>query len=238
MPLIFVAFLAGILTALAPCVLPIIPVVIGGSISDSDKKKPYIVVFSLFVSIIIFTLLLKGTTLLIDIPDIFWKILSGLFIILFGLTLVFPQLWDKITAPFQFYNKSQRLLAKSSQKKGYGADILIGFALGPVFSSCSPVYLFILSAVLPTNFGLGIVYIISYALGLCMVLLLVGIFGQKIISKFEWAINPYGWFKRGLGVVLIISGIFIISGLDRAIQQYVITSGFLDITQVEKSFLK
>ena len=94
MPLIFVAFLAGILTALAPCVLPIIPVVIGGSVSDNDKKKPYIVVFSLFVSIIVFTLLLKGTTLLIDIPDLFWKILSGLFIILFGLTLLFPQLWD------------------------------------------------------------------------------------------------------------------------------------------------
>lgn len=238
MPLIFVAFLAGILTALAPCVLPIIPVVIGSSVSDKDKKKPYIVVFSLFVSIILFTLILKGTTLLIDIPDIFWKVLSGVFIILFGLTLVFPLLWDKITEPLKLYSKSQRFLAKSSQKKGYGGDILIGFALGPVFSSCSPVYLFILSAVLPSNFALGVVYIISYALGLCLVLLLVGVFGQKLINKFEWAINPYGWFKRGLGIVLIVAGIFIITGFDRAIQQYVITTGFLDITFIEKSFLK
>lgn len=238
MPLIFVAFLAGILTALAPCVLPIIPVVISSSVSDKDKKKPYIVVFSLFVSIILFTLILKGTTLLIDIPDIFWKVLSGIFIILFGLTLVFPLLWDKTTEPLKLYSKSQRFLAKSSQKKGYGGDILIGFALGPVFSSCSPVYLFILSAVLPTNFALGVIYIVSYALGLCLVLLLVGVFGQKLINKFEWAINPYGWFKRGLGIVLIVAGIFIITGLDRAIQQYVITTGFLDITFIEKSFLK
>lgn len=238
MPLILLAFLAGILTALAPCVLPIIPVVIGSSVSDKDKKKPYIVVFSLFVSIILFTLILKGTTLLIDIPDIFWKVLSGIFIILFGLTLVFPLLWDKITEPLKLYSKSQRLLAKSSQKKGYGGDILIGFALGPVFSSCSPVYLFILSTVLPTNFALGVIYIVSYALGLCLVLLLVGVFGQKLINKFEWAINPYGWFKRGLGIVLIVAGIFIITGLDRAIQQYVITTGFLDITFIEKSFLK
>lgn len=238
MPLIFVAFLAGILTALAPCVLPIIPVVISSSVSDKDKKKPYIVVFSLFVSIILFTLILKGTTLLIDIPDIFWKVLSGIFIILFGLTLVFPLLWDKTTEPLKLYSKSQRFLAKSSQKKGYGGDILIGFALGPVFSSCSPVYLFILSTVLPTNFALGVIYIVSYALGLCLVLLLVGVFGQKLINKFEWAINPYGWFKRGLGIVLIVAGIFIITGLDRAIQQYVITTGFLDITFIEKSFLK
>ncbi len=212
--------------------------VIGSSVSDKDKKKPYIVVFSLFVSIILFTLILKGTTLLIDIPDIFWKVLSGIFIILFGLTLVFPLLWDKITEPLKLYSKSQRFLAKSSQRKGYGGDILIGFALGPVFSSCSPVYLFILSAVLPTNFALGVIYIISYALGLCLVLLLVGVFGQKLINKFEWAINPYGWFKRGLGIVLIVAGIFIISGFDRTIQQYVITTGFLDITFIEKSFLK
>lgn len=110
--------------------------------------------------------------------------------------------------------------------------------LGPVFSSCSPVYLFILSTVLPRSFAEGIIYIIAYALGLCTVLLAVGIFGQKLIAKFEWATNPYGWFKRTIGVLLVVAGVGIITGADRSLQQYVIDKGILDITQVEQGLLK
>lgn len=236
MPLIIIAFLGGILTALAPCVLPIIPVVIGGSIGDNDRKKPYVVVASLFVAIVLFTMLLKGTTLLIMVPDIFWKLISGIFIILFGLTLVFPTFWAKITS--KLYAKSQRALGGASKQKGIGGAILIGLALGPVFSSCSPVYLFILSTVLPTNFAVGLIYIMAYALGLCLVLLLVGIFGQKLLMKFKWATNPYGWFKRTLGIFLVIVGLVIIFGFDRQLQQFVIDKHILDITQVEQGLLK
>ena len=188
MPLILIAFLAGILTALAPCVLPIIPAVVGGSVGGKqDRKKPYIVVTSLFISIVLFTLLLKGS---------------------------------------------------AYQHKGFWGAVLIGAALGPVFSSCSPVYLFILSTVLPGNFISGLIHIMAYALGLCLILLLVGIFGQKLINKFKWASNPYGWFKRSLGVLLVIAGLLIITRLDRQIQQFVIDRGILDITQVELKLLK
>ena len=238
MPFIVISFFAGVLTALAPCVLPIIPVVIGGSISEGDNKKPYVVVLALLVSIVIFTLLLKGSTLLINIPDAFWRYTSGILIVFFGLTLLLPLLWEKISAPFHFYEKSQRALGGAYKKGGFGGAVLIGIALGPVFTSCSPVYLFILSTVLPKNFAEGLLYIISYALGLCLVLLTVGLLGQRIITKFNWAANPNGWFKRSVGILLIIAGLLIVSGYDRKIQQYVIDKGILDITRIEQKFLQ
>lgn len=238
MSLILIAFIAGILTALAPCVLPILPVVVGGSVSGNSKIRPYLVTASLFFSVILFTLILKGSTLLIAVPDIFWRLLSGIFIILFGLTLVFPQLWDKLTSWAHIYESSQRALGGAYKKKGLGGAILVGVMLGPVFTSCSPVYLFILSAVLPRNFAEGVLYIASYALGLCLVLLLVGIFGQRIVHKFEWASNPYGWFKRSVGILLVIAGLLIITGFDRVIQQFVIEKGYLDITRVEEQLLR
>ncbi len=239
MPLIIIAFLAGVLTALAPCVLPIIPVVIGGSVGGKpDRRKPFIVCASLLVSIVAFTLLLKGSTLLISVPDVFWRTLSGVMIAFFGLTLLFPLLWDKLTAWTGIFNKSQRALGGAYKKGGVGGAVMIGAMLGPVFSSCSPVYLFILSTVLPRNFLEGIIYIVAYALGLCVVLLLVGIFGQKVIAKFAWATNPYGWFKRGTGVLLVLAGLAIVSGADRSLQQYVVDRGILDITKVEQQLLK
>jgi cytochrome c biogenesis protein CcdA len=237
MPLLFISFIAGILTALAPCVLPILPVVVGGSVSSENKSRPYIVTASLFTSIILFTLLLKGSTLLISIPDVFWRAVSGVFIIIFGLTLVFPLLWDKLTGWAHIYESSQRALGGAHRKKGLVGSILVGTMLGPVFTSCSPVYLFILSAVLPRSFAEGVLYITAYALGLCTVLLLVGIYGQKAINKFQWAANPFGWFKRGIGILLIIAGLLIITGFDRKIQLFVIEKGILDITKIEQQLL-
>jgi len=238
MPLLLISFIAGVLTALAPCVLPILPVVVGGSVSDHNKYRPYIITASLFLSIILFTLLLKGSTLLISVPDIFWRSVSGIFIIIFGLTLVFPLLWDKLTSWSHVYESSQRALGGAHKKKGPIGSIFVGMMLGPVFTSCSPVYLFILSAVLPRSFAEGVLYIAAYALGLCTVLLLVGIFGQKAIHKFAWASNPYGWFKRSIGVLLVVAGLLIITGLDRKLQLFVIETGILDITKIEEKLLQ
>lgn len=238
MPIVLISYLAGVLTALAPCVLPILPVVVGGSVSDGNKSRPYIVTLSLFCSIIIFTLLLKGSTLLLAVPDIFWRLLSGVFIVLFGLTLVFPLLWDKLTSWSHIYESSQRALGGANKTRGIFGSILVGAMLGPVFTSCSPVYLFILSAVLPRNFADGVLAIAAYALGLCSVLLLIGIFGQRAVHKFAWAANPYGWLKRTIGALLVVAGILIITGLDRKLQLLVIETGILDITKVESQLLK
>jgi len=77
MTLLLASFLAGILTILAPCVLPVLPVVLAGSLGEKQKWYPYLVILSLAVSIVLFTLVLKVSTIFIDIPQNFWKYLSG-----------------------------------------------------------------------------------------------------------------------------------------------------------------
>jgi cytochrome c-type biogenesis protein len=69
-------FLAGVLTILAPCVLPVLPVVLAGSITERQRWYPYVVTLSLALSIVLFTIVLKASTLFIDIPSVFWKYLS------------------------------------------------------------------------------------------------------------------------------------------------------------------
>lgn len=237
MEIILVAFLAGILTALAPCVLPLIPVIVGSSLTSNDKRRPYIVTLSLFFSIIIFTLLLKASTTFIYIPESFWRYISGTIIIIFSLTLLWPSLWEKVSQKFGLRQKSNKLLGKSFQKQGALGSIFAGFALGPVFSSCSPVYLFILATTLPQNFFNGFLAIVSYAFGLCLVLFLAATLGQRFIQKFAWATDPSGWFKRTVGVLLLIAGLLILTGWDRDFQLWVIEKGYLDITRIEQKLL-
>ena len=79
--LALIAFIAGILTILAPCVLPIRPLILAGSIGENNKWYPYIVTLSLSLSIVIFTVLLKASTVLLEIPPEVWKYVSSVIIL-------------------------------------------------------------------------------------------------------------------------------------------------------------
>ena len=98
MILLFVSFAAGTLTVLAPCILPLLPVIVGGSLTgegkDAHKKKVLTIVVALGLSVMVFTLLLKVSTLFIAVPEYVWKLISGGTIILLGLVTVFPSLWE------------------------------------------------------------------------------------------------------------------------------------------------
>lgn len=238
------SFLAGILTVLAPCILPLLPVIIGGSISKENSKRPLIVTLSLAVSIIVFTLLLKVSTLLVDIPENFWTWFSASIITLFGLTLLFPGLWPKIQAGITRWRgshdgleaKSQKILFQFHNKKGPLAAIILGAALGPVFASCSPTYFLILSTVLPENFVVGLLNLIAYALGLALVMLIIAYAGQRYITTLNKAADPQGWFKRGLGLLFLIVAFGIATGYDKKVEDHLIEKGF-NITQVEQKIL-
>lgn len=223
MLLLLGAFFAGIITVFAPCVFALLPVVIGGSMSGDvqDKRRPFIIAASLAVSLITFTLLLKVTTLFIDVPPMVITGISGAIIVLLGLTLLFPTVYDRIIIALNLQARSQRLLSKSGGKGKLIGPIITGAALGPVFSSCSPVYAYILATVLPVNFGVAMSYILAYVLGLSAMLLLIGFFGQKLVRRLKWASNPRGWFTRIVAVLFIIVGMLIITGYDKKFQTYV-----------------
>ncbi len=234
MAFLFISFIAGILTVLAPCILPLLPVIIGGSVSDGENKhKSSTIIISLIVSIVLFTLLLKWSTAFVSIPPIVWKGISGGILIIFGLISVFPGLWEKIPFVSKLSVGSNKLMGKGFLKKGTGGDILIGAALGPVFSSCSPTYFVILATVLPASFGKGLLYLFVYALGLGLMLFLVARLGQRFTSRLTNVSDPNGWFKRGLGILFVLVGIFIISGLDKKLQTAVVDGGLFDITKIE-----
>lgn len=236
--LTILAFVAGVLTVLAPCVLPLLPIIIGSSVTSKDKSKPYLVTLGLVISITIFTILLKASTALISIDPIVWKILSGGIIIIFGLIYLFPQTWSLFSDKFNLGAKSDKTLAIASQKSSPIASLLVGASLGPVFASCSPTYALIIATVLPVNFYEGIFYIVIYALGLALVMLGIAIFGRVMTSKLRGFANPSGFFKKSLGIIFLIIGLSIITGYDKKIETYLITSSPFDVTKIEQSLLE
>ncbi len=239
MLLLLISFIAGVLTILAPCILPLLPVIVGGSLSDGkvNIKKALTIVVSLGVSVIAFTLLLKVSTLFIDIPQYVWTAISGGIVLFFGIVTLFPSLWEnKFMA--RMSTRFNILIGKGDQKKSVGGDILIGASLGPVFSTCSPTYFIVLATVLPVAPIKGIVYLLAYVVGLSISLLVVTFLGQKIMSKLDIAADPRGVFKQVLGILFIVVGIAVLTGYDKKIQTSILDSGYFDVTQIEQRLLE
>jgi len=223
MILLFGSFIAGILTVLTPCVLPLLPVIIGGSVSGDtkDAHRPFIIAGALAISILVFTLLLKATTLLINVPPQIITYISGGIIIALGLTMLFPNLYAMAISRAGAEEQAQKLLGKGTRNKNkWIGPIIIGAALGPVFSSCSPVYGYILATVLPAHFAPAMAYMISYVLGLSLTLLAIGYYGRRFTSKIKFFSDPRGIFQRALAVLFILVGVLIVTGTGVKVQTY------------------
>lgn len=239
MTLLIISFVAGALTVLAPCILPLLPVIVGRSLTDStlSKRRLFIVVTSLGASIIIFTLILKASTLLIDIPQDFWKYFSGGIIFIFGLVSLFPELWEKLSFTAKISEKSNAVMTEGYKKDSVWGDIIVGASLGPIFSACSPTYFVILATVLPVSIPLGILYLIAFSTGLALALVIVALVGQKIVAKLGIVSDSHGWFKRIMGIIFIIVAIGIVFGYDKKLQISLLEAGFIDVTKIEQKLL-
>lgn len=242
MILLVISFVAGVLTALAPCILPLLPVIVGGSLEAAgqmgSRRRMYTIIASLGASVILFTLILKVSTAFIGIPPYVWTWISGGIVGFFGTTLLFPGVWERLPFVGTVSISFNKLLGAGNQKKSFAGDVLMGAALGPVFSTCSPTYFVVLATVLPENFGLGLVYLSAYTLGLCLMLLLVGYIGQRLADGLGFAADPRGLFKRALGFLFIAVAFFIISGQDKQLQIKILDAGFFDVTKIEQWLLQ
>ena len=232
--LILVSLAAGVLTVAAPCVLPLLPVIVGGSIvadgADSRRARwrPYVIAASLAISVIVFTLLLKATTALLGVPAQVWQIVSGVIVILLGVNLLFPAIWETISTKLGLGSRSNTVLDSSVQRQSVWGDVLTGAALGPVFSSCSPTYALIVATVLPVSFAEGLLYVTLYAIGLAIPLLLVALAGRSAARRLGWLADPRGWFRRSMGVLFVIVGMVVIIGADKALQTLILDLGWYD----------
>jgi cytochrome c-type biogenesis protein len=238
--LVFGALVAGVLTTLAPCVLPLLPVIVGGSIDQSGRKarqRAMVITASLGVSVVLFTLILKASTTLIGVPTEVWQWVSGVLLIALGAISVFPSLWEAVSMRLSLQSRSTKRLVDARQRQGVSGAVLTGAALGPVFTSCSPLYGYVIVTVLPASFVRGITMLLAYTIGLCGTLLVIALLGQRAIGKARWAADPDGWFRRGLGVLFIFVGIAVIAGWDKDLQTWVIENSPIRPWELDSEFI-
>lgn len=272
------ALLAGALTTLAPCVLPLLPVIVGGSVAgalstaepvaagihsvrsggppspgaarssaavpgptgprrSAAVTRAVVITASLGASIVAFTLLLKVSTALLGVPSEVWQWLSGGLLVTLGLVGLFPSAWENVSARLLLQARSAGRLRAARDRGGLIGQVLTGAALGPVFTSCSPLYGYVIVTVLPAEPVRGLALLLAYTLGLCATLLVIALAGQRVVRKLRWAADPDGWLRRGLGIVFIVVGVLVASGWMRALETWLVANAPVAPWNIDARFL-
>jgi cytochrome c biogenesis protein CcdA len=200
---------------------------VGTAVASRTVRRPgvrraLVVTGSLGASVFLFTLALRATTALIGIPPAVWQWLSGGLLVALGVTALFPGLWDRVSMTSGLSARSARGLAAASRRDGDLGAVLTGAALGPVFTSCSPLYGYVVVTVLPAEPARGLVLLTAYVVGLVSVLLVVALMGQRVVRRLRWAADPHSPFRRGLGLVFVVVGALVATGLMQDAEAWVL----------------
>jgi peptide methionine sulfoxide reductase msrA/msrB len=240
MTFFLISVLAGVLTVLAPCILPLLPVVIGASEPGARhfSRRSVVVILSLAVSVMVFTLLLKASTLLITIPPSVWTWFSGGVLALLGVSLLAPTWWGRLPLVGKLSRVSNQAVGGGYQANSWRGDALMGVALGPVFSTCSPTYLFIIATVLPASLLAGLWYLGGFVLGLTFVLLLIAYFGQQFVNALLSRLTTAARVRQGLGLLLVCVGVAVVLGWDKQLESYILDSGYGATIQFEEELIR
>ena len=229
MPLAAVALFAGALSVLAPCVVGLLPILIGRSVAPGSRTHSAIlVIIGLCASIFIFTMLFRATTLLVDVPQRVWQYVAGAILVGFGVVSVVPQLWDWLSARLRFAEVGDRGARFGIGRQSRAGDLVLGASLGPAFSACSPTYALIVAVILPVTPAEGAGYLVAYLVGLAMMMVVIVVGGRRAVRALGWGVDPHGWFRRVLGVFFIIFGLAIATGLDKELLGFVVENGWFD----------
>jgi len=227
------ALLAGALTTLAPCALSLLPVVVGGSVqgagsagdrAGADLTRALVVTGALAASVVAFTLLLKASTVLIGVPPSVWQWVSGGLLVVLGVFALVPEAWDRISVSLGLSRGSAVGLSRAHGRSGIVGAALTGAALGPVFTSCSPLYGYVIVTVLPAEPVRGLVLLAAYVVGLAGVLLGVALGGQRLLRRVRWAADPHSAFRRALGLLFIAIGVLVATGLMQDLETWLVES--------------
>ena len=242
------ALVAGVLTTLAPCVLPLLPVIVGGSVAGVAGEpaergrrdallRALVITASLGGSIVVFTLLLRASTALIGLPPATWSVVSGSLLVVLGLVALFPDVWDRLSQRLRLQERSSRRLSAARQRAGWTGPVLTGIALGPVFTSCSPFYGYVIVTVLPAEPATGLLLLTAYVVGLCGTLFALAVVGQGLVRRTGWLADPHGWFRRGVGLVFVLVGVIVLAGWDRDVQAWLLEHSPIAPWQLDYGFV-
>ena len=224
----FLAFGAGFISFLTPCVLPIIPgyisYITGKKIDEIDKDKKIVLIKTIIFTLgfsFVFISLGMAASFLGNVLIFFGKelrIAAGIIIILFSLSFIG-------ILNFNFLNQDKKI-DTGNYKDNFVFPFVVGAAFAFGWTPCiGPVLGSILAlSATETTIVSGLILLSFYSLGLAIPFILSGYYMTIFLNSKKGFGKHYSKVKTGGGVILLITGVLILTNQIQVISYYILTT--------------
>ena len=231
------AGVAGVLTVLSPCVLPILPIVFGSASSES-RYGPAALAAGVAVSFTVLGLFVATAGFALGLDETLFHKIAGLLLVAFGLVLLTPRFQlalEKGLAPFSNWAGAQTGKVRAS---GVWGQAGLGALLGAVWSPCVGPTLGAASLLASQGKDLAAAALtmLAFGLGAALPLLLIGSASRSTLAKMRGGFRGAGrWGKLLLGGGMIAAGVLAFTGADKLIETLLVQASPAWLTQLTSS---
>jgi cytochrome c-type biogenesis protein len=232
------AFLAGLLSILSPCVLPLVPIVLGTALSE-HRLGPVALAAGLALSFVAIGLFVALFGFAIGLDGGFFRAVGALMLLAVGVLMVVPNLSTKLAvAAGPAGNWAEQQFGGFSTI-GLWGQFGVGLLLGMVWSPCVGPTLGAASILAAQGKDLGQVAgtMAMFGVGSSVPLLLLGLVSRQQVLRWRGALGRTGFMlKTALGVLLLMLSGSILFGVDRVIEADLVTAAPQWLTDLTTRF--
>src|SRR5918998_1407071 len=204
--LVAFAFLAGIGTALSPCVLPVLPIALAAG-ATGGSRRPLGIVTGLALSFTFAAVALVYVIAALGLPDDLLRNLAIAGLIGFGVALLVPAIGDRIEARLSRLARSRR--GTGGKGGGFWSGLAVGVPLGFVYAPCAgPILAGVITVSASQTFTAArLATALAYGLGSAVALYALMLGGRRLMRRLA---RRSGRLQQGLGVVMAVVGVLML----------------------------
>jgi len=232
------AFAAGMLSILSPCVLPILPIVLGAAATE-QKLGPVALAIGLTTSFVAIGLFVATIGFSIGLDAGLFRYVAAALMVALGAALLLPGLAARLAVaggPIANWADAQSDYLRAT---GLPGQFVIGLLLGAAWSPCVGPTLGAASLLAAQGHDLGEVggIMFVFGLGAALPLLGLGLASREALLRWRERLASAGQsFKAGLGLLLIAMGVLVLSGLDRSVETALVAASPQWLTNLTTRF--
>jgi cytochrome c-type biogenesis protein len=220
------ALVAGILSTLSPCVLPLLPIVLGAAVSE-HRLGPAALAAGLALSFVAIGLFVATIGFSLGLDGGVFRTTAAVLLVALGVVLLVPQLQARVAVAAGPVSNWAEQRFSGFSSGGLGGQFGVGLLLGAVWSPCVGPTLGAASVLAAQGRDLGQVALTMtiFGLGAALPLLLLGLLSREALMRWRGRLMSAGnGAKMALGGVLIVSGVLILSGTDKLLETRLVSA--------------
>lgn len=232
------AFIAGVLSTLSPCVLPLLPIVLGAALSQ-HRLGPVALAAGLATSFVAIGVFVATIGFGIGLDAQWFRIVAALLMIGFGVVLLTPRLQVQLAGAGAPVSNWAQDTFGGFDKSGLSGQFALGLLLGAVWSPCVGPTLGAASVLAAQGESLGQVTLTMalFGIGAALPLVLLGLVSRETMLKLRGRLSQAGsGGKVVLGILLIAAGVFVASGFDKTLEAQLVAASPAWLTRLTTQF--